>query len=111
MKILDLRQPKLCSAPVGSVVQVDDKIYLVCAFNPGGKRAARPNMSQGLYDDERDLFLVEMATGEAVKMPHLSSRVDILHTAVLTLGEASPTSAHGGFRYILPKYSAGSRYP
>lgn len=89
MKIVDTRQPKLCSASVGSVVQIEDKTYMVCAFNPGGKRAQRPNMSHGLYDDERDLFLVDLSTGEAVKMPHLSSRVDICRDPVLTLGDAA----------------------
>lgn len=86
MKIVDTRQPKLCSASVGSVIQIEEKIYMVCAFNPGDKRSARPNMSHGLYDDERDLFLVDVASGEAIKMPHLSSRVEILRDAVLTLG-------------------------
>ncbi len=89
MKIVDTRQPKLCSAPVGSVVQIDDKTYLVCAFNPGDKRAARPGMPHGLYDEERDLFLVDLANGEATKMPHLSSRVEIRRDAVLTLGDTT----------------------
>ena len=87
MKVIDTRQPKLCSAPVGSVVQIEEKTYLVCAFNPGGKRGQRPNMSQGLYDEERDLFLVDLASGEASKMPHLSSRVDICHNAAIVLGD------------------------
>ncbi|KVZ92496.1 hypothetical protein WL25_15970 [Burkholderia ubonensis] len=37
-------------------------------------------MSHGLYDDERELMLVSLTTGIARKMPHLSSRAELLHT-------------------------------
>lgn len=92
MNVVDTRLPKLCHAPVGGVVQIDDDYFIVCAFNPGNKRSARPGMSQGLYDDERDLFLVNLRTGEAVKMPHLSSRVEIVRDASVVLGSV-PVSA------------------
>jgi hypothetical protein len=87
MRMIDMRPPKLCSAAVGDVVQIEDVTYIVCAVNAVGKRKARP-ISLGLYDDERPLFLVNLASGEAVPMPHLSSRVEIRHDAQLTLGVA-----------------------
>lgn len=85
--------PKICHAPVGSLVQLPttdreptdaDPVYLVCAFQADKhQRAARPLMTHGLYDDQRQLFLVNVATGEAIAMPHLSSRALIVRDATI----------------------------
>ncbi len=88
---------KLCHAAVGSVIrlvsdklEVDDERFLVCAVPEAGKRAARPRMTQGLYDDERCLFLVSLTTGLMKNRPHLSSRVIIYSEAEVLLGEETP---------------------
>jgi len=97
MQVIINKVPKLCSVPVGSAVRLHrddgsapgdgDPVYIVCAFNQPGKRAARPLVTQGLYDDERPLFLVDLATGSAIPMPNLSKRVQVLKDASITLVE------------------------
>ena len=91
---------KLCHATVGSVVQLvsemlmlDDGPFLVCAIPEKGKRGSRARMTQGLYDDERSLFLVSMKTGLLKDMPHLSSRVIIFSEAEVQLGQETPRGA------------------
>ena len=86
MKFVDTRLPKLCHAKPGSIVRLENGLHMVCVFPVKGKRAARPLSNMGLYDDERPLFLVHMATGEAVPMPHLSSRVEIVDDVTLVDG-------------------------
>ncbi|MBK6616459.1 hypothetical protein [Ottowia sp.] len=91
---------KLCHATVGCLVmlvsaqlEVDDEPFLVCATPDKGRRAARPGMSHGLYDDERHLFLVSMKTGLMREAPNLSSRVIIFREAEVQLGSESPRGA------------------
>jgi hypothetical protein len=91
---------KLCHAAVGSVVrlvsaklEVDDEPFLVCAVPDVEKRAARARMTQGLYDDQRCLFLVSLTTGLMKERPHLSSRVIIYSEAEVLLGEETPRGA------------------
>lgn len=91
---------KLCHATVGCLVmlvsaqlEVDDEPYLVCATPDKGRRAARPGMSHGLYDDERHLFLVSMKSGLMREAPNLSSRVIIFREAEVLLGSESPRGA------------------
>lgn len=93
MLFIDTRLPKLCHANPGDVIRIGDKdgiiqsdIYLVCAFNQEGKRAARKTISNGLYDDERPLFMVNLITGEAKPLPHLSSRVEIVKDIAIVRG-------------------------
>lgn len=86
MKFVDTRLPKLCHAKPGDIVRLENGLHMVCAFPVKGKRAARPMMMHGLYDDERPLFLVNMASGEAVVMPHLSTRLEIVHDVTLVDG-------------------------
>lgn len=93
MKIIDTRLPKLCHARPGGIISLPgengeptEELYLVCAY-ANGKRAGRAGMMHGLYDDARPLFLVNLANGEAIPMPHLSSRVEIVHDAALIRGE------------------------
>lgn len=80
--------PKLCHARPGELVRLpgDDgrpsgPLYLVCAAEVKGRRALRECMTHGLYDDERPLFLVDIETGAATPMPHLSSRAQIIDDA------------------------------
>lgn len=94
MKVVDTRKPKLCSAKPGSVIQLlnEDQVpagdfYLVSVMDVKGKRAARELATQGLYDDERPLFLVSLSNGQAIAMPHLSSRVDIVRGAKMVIKE------------------------
>jgi hypothetical protein len=97
MRVFINKVPKLCSVPVGSVVRLrddlltepkeEDPVYLVCAFNVPGRRPARELMTHGLYDEERPLFLVDLRTGTAIAMPNLSSRVQVLKDASITLTE------------------------
>lgn len=92
--IVDTRLPKLCIMKPGDVIEIhpngghscEPGIYLVCVFEVKGKRAARPLMSHGLYDDERPMFLVNLRTGAAVPMPHLSSRVEPIRDARIIIG-------------------------
>ncbi|KVP96453.1 hypothetical protein WJ97_11225 [Burkholderia ubonensis] len=79
--------PKICHARIGQKVRLPDsktgevqpEVFVVVALDKPGRRAARPGMSHGLYDDERELMLVSLTTGIARKMPHLSSRAELLH--------------------------------
>jgi hypothetical protein len=95
MRVIDLRLPKVCHAPVGSVIRLPDlssgtpigPYYLVCAFSDPKKRPGRKGLSIGLYDDERDLFLVNIENGEAISMPHLSSRAEQIESAKLLIGD------------------------
>lgn len=92
MKIITTRLPKLCHARPGDVVRIpadegigaDPALYLVAVSTAHkDKRAMRSNMSHGLYDEERPLFLVNVETGEARAMPHLSSRVEIVRNVIV----------------------------
>src|SRR5690242_4944253 len=79
MKFMSIRLPKLCHATPGQIIRVPEMEgkFMVCVVNIKNKRAAR-NISKGLYDDERPLFIVNIETGEALAMPHLSTRVEII---------------------------------
>lgn len=76
---------KICHARVGQRVQlpaengeVAPEIFVVCAMEEPGKQPGRPGQTHGLYDDQRRLFLVSLATGLTRPMPHLSSRAKLL---------------------------------
>lgn len=86
MKIVDTRLPKLCHAHPGEMVRLENGLHMVCVFPVEGKRPARPMIGNGLYDEERSLFLVNMTTGEAIAMPHLSSRIEIVRDVTLVDG-------------------------
>ena len=80
----DHRDPKLFNAKVGDIILLEDTVSelrlpcMVCEFpsEPMGSRRSYGKM--GLYDNQNTLFLVEVETGRARKMPHLSSRVEII---------------------------------
>lgn len=78
---------------VDSQMQLDQEPYLVCVIADKHKRAARANMPHGLYDDERQLFLVSLSTGQTKDMPSLSSRVIVFPEASLQLGAEFPKDA------------------
>lgn len=92
MKIIDSKSIKLCHCNVGDVIQIIDEngqvqpgYYLITALYGKGKRPARPNMTHGLYDDQRYLFAVNLKTGEARELPHLSSKIlPVNDIAILT---------------------------
>lgn len=90
------RHPKLCHARVGQCVRIYDtmtpqgsELFLVCADTT--HRVVRPSrldrQGLGLYSETRPLFLVSLASGEAAPMPHLSSRVEIVHDAQVYVGK------------------------
>lgn len=93
MKVRVRKQPKLCSVKVGDVVRLpkndgtdlpdDAPIYMVCVDKTSGARAGRSDLSIGLYDEKRPLFLVDLRSGEATKMPHLSTRIEHVESATL----------------------------
>lgn len=77
--------PKICHARVGQPVRlpnaagdIEPEVFVICAEDAPGRRPGRSGQSQGLYDDQRKLFLVSMLTGQARPMPHLSSRAQLL---------------------------------
>lgn len=104
MKVVDTSKPKLCHAMPGDCVQllaenaeILPQLYMVCVnpLNPQNRPAPKFAMN-GLYSDERPLFLVNMETGQAAKMPHLSERVIIVRDAELVVPRApcrTPESA------------------
>ncbi|KWA83935.1 hypothetical protein WL29_21450 [Burkholderia ubonensis] len=83
---VDTRLPKICHAQVGQKVRlphpqtgdIHPEVFVVVALEQPGKRGPRSGVSQGLYDDERELMLVSLTTGLARKMPHLSSRAELI---------------------------------
>lgn len=97
MNMKDMRKPKLCHAEIGGLVQLlDDNfnplpdMYLVCSCN--GAVVHKKFEMYGLYSQKEPLFLVNIRTGEAQKMPHLSSRVVILNDAELHLVDKPKTA-------------------
>ena len=95
MKILrqESNFTKLCHAKPGDVIslvsalmETDDKAYMVgCVASVPHLRAARDGISHGLYDDKRQLFLLDLETGLVQATPHLSSRVIIYKGAALRM--------------------------
>lgn len=77
---------KICHARIGQFVRLPDvktghvlpEVFVVVAVDDARCRPARPGMSQGLYDEGRELFLVSLESGRARAMPHLSSRAELL---------------------------------
>lgn len=110
--------PKICHARVGQKVRLPDprtgavlpEVYVVVAIEEPRRRPARANMPHGLYDDGRELLLVSLETGLARKMPHLSSRAELLKSSDVTdaLGQVSvladaPKEAWYQVQVALPK--------
>lgn len=101
MKYVDNRPPKLCHARPGDVIRMGDttvsghptgegesQLYLVCRHDVGKQKMRE--VSHGLYDESNPIFLVNLTTGEARPMPHLSSRVEIVRDVQVVEGEVDP---------------------
>lgn len=94
MIVLNTKLPKLCHARPGDAVRLvsaetgepTDDLFIVSVDSTSPGRPARQGMPHGLYDDQRPLFLVNLETGLAVRMPHLSSRVEIVREARVVTG-------------------------
>lgn len=82
---------KLCHARSGDVVRlrnletgdIESDLLIVCVDGTSNERALRPGAPHGLYDEQRPLFLVDLATGKAQKMPHLSKRIEIVRNVAV----------------------------
>lgn len=76
---------KLCHAQPGDVIRIPQfpSLYLVACFAMKGCKPARAGATNGLYSDERPLFMVDLASGEARELPHLSSLVEIVRGAAV----------------------------
>ncbi len=89
-----LAKTKLCHARAGDVVRIHDEKapeggsepFLVCVNVKQKGQHINPLAMHGLYTEERGLFLVSLADGSAVSMPHLSSRVEVVRQAKVVLG-------------------------
>ncbi len=84
--VTNTKLPKLCHARIGQKIRLPDpetgdvlpEVFVLVALDDPRRRPARPNMTQGLYDEGRELRLVSLTTGAARKLPHLSSRAYLL---------------------------------
>lgn len=83
---------KMCHARPGDIIQKlnsdlepTDGLFVVGVF-PAPNRAPRKLGGMGLYNEDQPLFLVNLETGEAGPLPHLSSRVVIVKDMALVEG-------------------------
>lgn len=81
---------KLGHVRPGDVIRFPDvgsALYLVCRHDIGKPKAPK-RASNGLYSEENPVFKVNLETGEASILPHLSSGVEIVrNVAVCTVEE------------------------
>lgn len=80
---------KLCHAKPGDVVEVSKNLYIVCVDSPKSK----DSVTNGLYSEDGQMFLVDLATGRPCRMPHLSSKVILRPDAVVMTGREEPKDA------------------
>ena len=83
---------KLCHARVGDVIRIPSQgtdLFLLCRHDIGKPGLRKPHVANGLYSEEfRAVFKVNLETGEASPLPHLSSGVEIVrNVAVCTVEE------------------------
>jgi len=101
MKVTTLHKPKLCHFLPGDVIQLVEQnadqtvlpgIYVVACFSAQSEKATRraSHAMNGLYSFEDPLFLVNVETGEAIKMPHLSSRAIGIEAQLVVPGKVQP---------------------
>ncbi len=84
-----LTRTKLCHARAGDVVMVPgwtDTPFMVVAVMDTG-RPARRDQPEGLFADQRTLYLCNLQTGELARPPHLSTQVTILHNPSIVISE------------------------
>jgi len=92
MKIEYRNTPKICSLSAGDVVRLLNESFepcgdphLVIRIAEGVKGSRKGFDSYGMYNDPNNYTLVNMKTGVAITMPHLSTRVQVYRDAVLSL--------------------------
>jgi hypothetical protein len=81
--------PKVCFARAGDVLELPEEpgeLQLVCCFDMG--KPYKPLASNGLYSNENPHFLVNLKTGMAQPMPHLSSRAKPVRDVAVQYCEA-----------------------
>lgn len=73
--------PKVCLFAPGDCLRllnkdgtVGKKLFMVCRHTIDPKKRAPIGASNGLYSEENPLFLVNLESGEAHAMPHLSAK-------------------------------------
>jgi len=67
---------KICHIKAGEVIMLPGlgpTLFMLCRHNIG-KNKAHNMAGNGLYSEENPVFLIDLATGEASAVPHLSSR-------------------------------------
>ena len=79
---------KLCHARPGDVFRIPSKgpgeqLFLLCRHDIGKPDLRKQHLSNGLYSEENPLFAVNLETGEASILPHLSSGVEIVRNVAL----------------------------
>jgi hypothetical protein len=80
------QHPKVCFRKPGDVIEIGGTLFLVCRYDLG--RPNNPLASNGLYSNENPHFLVDLVTGQARPMLHLSARVrHVTDVAVTTIKE------------------------
>lgn len=91
MLTINTRLPKTCFARAGEIIclvdekgNVIDDPFLVCVLTLDSIAPKKIVASNGLYSAEEDYYLVNLRTGLPRKMPHLSSRINILRDAFLS---------------------------
>ncbi|MGD9674532.1 MAG: hypothetical protein AB7U98_13750 [Candidatus Nitrosocosmicus sp.] len=91
---LETDNTKLCHARPGDVVQfISPELFpmpgyfMICfmATAEAKAKACKPNQPQGLYADGRDIYCLNLETGELFLPPSFSQRCRIYRKAVLQL--------------------------
>lgn len=89
--------PKICHYKIGDVIHIPegeetsdeikkDRLFQICVIDDNLKSARGPRannsagrtdfkkLMSGLYQEKRPLFMIQLSTGIAFSLPHLSSR-------------------------------------
>jgi len=82
---------KLCHLTPGEVFRIPSRghegLFLLCRHDIGKQKVPK-GTSNGLYSEENPLFAVNLETGETIRLPHLSSHVEIVrNVAICTVEE------------------------
>lgn len=63
---------------------------MVCRHTVDPKKRAPIGASNGLYSEENPIFLVSLESGEAVRLPHLSSQIVRVDDAYVVVASDTP---------------------
>ena len=79
IELIENNLTKLCHARPGDVIRTSPggPLHLVCLYDLSRPRLCDPK-SNGLYSEENPVFAVNLETGLASPLPHLSSKVEIV---------------------------------